>query len=131
MFFLSKALSLFVLPLGAACFLIGVSIVGQLAKRFRLAITANITALAILWLMGSRLIAGALLRPLEMRITPPGPLASADAIVVLGGCTEASLSLQSTPHLTQGADRLVYAAQLYREHRAKLIVLSGGGPEGS
>lgn len=131
MFFVSKVLSFFVFPLGAACLLIGFALAAQFYRRFRLAIIANLAALAVLWLMGSRIIAGALLRPLEMHNLPPSPMPSADAIVVLGGCTEAGSPPQPTVHLVQGADRIVYAAELYREHKAPLVVLSGGGGRGS
>jgi uncharacterized SAM-binding protein YcdF (DUF218 family) len=130
MFFVSKVLSFFIFPLGAACLLIGVSLAAQYSRRFRLAIVANFAALAVLWLMGSRIIAGALLRPLEMHSLPPTPIPSADAIVVLGGCTGVALPPQPTVHLIEGADRIVYAAELYREGKAPLVVLSGGGGRG-
>ena len=127
MFFFSKVLSFFVFPVGAACLLIAFSIFAQLSHRYRLAIIANAAALTVLWLLGSRLIAGTLLRPLEMRNVPAAPIPSADAIVVLGGCTESGTSPQPTVHLIQGADRLTYAAMLYKEHKAPIVVLSGGG----
>ena len=112
MFFVSKVLSFFVFPLGAACLLIGFALAAQFYRHFRLAMIANLAALVVLWLMGSRIVAGALLRPLEMHNLPPSPMPSADAIVVLGGCTEAAFPPQPTVHLVQGADRIVYAAEL-------------------
>jgi uncharacterized SAM-binding protein YcdF (DUF218 family) len=130
MFFVSKVLSFFIFPVGAACLLIGVSIVAQYTRRYRLAMVANLAALAVLWLMGSRIVAGALLRPLEMRDLSPSPMPKADAIVVLGGCTGVAFPPQPTVHLIEGADRIVYAAELYREGKAPLVILSGGGGKG-
>ena len=81
--------------------------------------------------MGSRIVAGALLRPLEMRDLLPSPMPKADAIVVLGGCTGVAFPPQPTVHLIEGAlNRIVYAAELYREGRAPLVILSGGGGKG-
>ena len=121
---------MFFSPLGVACLLIGTSSLAQIRKRFRLAIIADLIALAVLCLTGNSLVAGALLRPLEMRHVPPGSLSSTDAIVVLGGCTEAAFPPQPMVHLAEGADRIAYAAQLYLEHKAPLVVLSGGGARG-
>lgn len=130
MSFLSKVLPIFFFPLGAACLLMGIALVAQIRNRSRLTIIANLVALTILWLTGNRLVAGALLRPLEMRHVPSGPMPPADAIVVLGGCTEAPFPPQPMVHLAEGADRIVYAAELYLEHKAPLVVLSGGGAWG-
>jgi uncharacterized SAM-binding protein YcdF (DUF218 family) len=130
MFFVSKVLPVFFFPLGVACLLIGTSLLAQMRRRSRLAIIADLIALAILWLTGNSLVAGAILRPLEMRHVPPAPISSADAIVVLGGCTEAAFPPQPMVHLAEGADRIAYAAQLYLEHKAPLVVLSGGGAPG-
>ncbi len=46
---------------------------------------------------------------------------------MLGGVTGPAIPPQPTVHLTGGADRLTYGAQLYRDHRAPLVVVSGGG----
>ena len=45
---------------------------------------------------------------------------------MLGGVTAPALPPQPTVHLTDGADRLTYGAELYRDHKAPLVVLSGG-----
>lgn len=125
-FFLSKFLSMFVFPLGAGCLFIAVSLIAQVRERSRIAIAANLAALAILCLMGNRAVSHLLVRPLETRVIPAGPLPQADAIVVLGGVTGPAVSPQPTIHLTAGADRLTYGAELYRAHKAPLVVLSGG-----
>lgn len=127
MFFVSKVLPVFFFPLGVACLLICTSLFAQIRKRSRVAIIADLIALATLCITGNSLVAGALLRPLEMRHVPPGPISPTDAIVVLGGCTEQAFPPQPMVHLTEGADRIAYAAQLYLERKAPLVVLSGGG----
>ena len=73
-----------------------------------MAIAANLAALAVLLVMGNRAVAHLLVRPLEIRDIPAGPLPQADAIVVLGGVTGPAVALQPTIHLRGGADRLTY-----------------------
>jgi len=126
-FFLSKFLPTLFFPLGMACLFIAVSLIAQVRNRSRIAIAANLAALAILCLMGNRAVTGLLARPLETRDIPAGPPPQADAIVVLGGVTGPAVPPQPTVHLRGGADRLTYAAELYRTHKAALVVLSGGG----
>jgi uncharacterized SAM-binding protein YcdF (DUF218 family) len=125
-FFLSKFLPMLVFPLGAACLFITVSLIAQVRERKRMAIAANVAALAILCLMSNRAVSHLLVRPLETREIPAGPLPQVDAIVVLGGVTAPPVPPQPTIHLAGGADRLTYGAELYRDHKAPLVVLSGG-----
>jgi uncharacterized SAM-binding protein YcdF (DUF218 family) len=126
-FFLSKFLPTLFFPLGMACLLILASVIAQIRNRSRIAIAANLAALAILCLMGNPAISHLLVRPLETHDIPSGPLPQADAIVVLGGVTGPALPPQPTVHLMGGADRLTYGAELYRTHKAPLVILSGGG----
>jgi len=107
-FFLSKFLPTLFFPLVMACLFIALSLVAQVRKRSRMAIAANLTALAILCLMGNPAVAHLLVRPLETRDIPTGPLPSVDAIVVLGGVTGPAVPPQPTIHLYSGADRLTY-----------------------
>ena len=126
-FFLSKFLPTLFFPLGMACLFIAVSLIAQVRKRSRMAIAANLASLAVLCLMGNRAVSHLLVRPLETRDIPAGPLPQVDAIVVLGGVTGPAVAPQPTIHLTGGADRLTYGAELYRAHKAPLVILSGGG----
>jgi len=125
-FFLSKFLPALFFPLPMACLLIVVSLIAQFRNRGRMAIVANIVALAILCLMGNRAVSHLMMGPLESHDMPPVPLPQSDAIVVLGGVTAPAIPPQPTVHLTGGADRLIYGAQLYRDHKAQLVVVSGG-----
>jgi uncharacterized SAM-binding protein YcdF (DUF218 family) len=126
-FFLSKFLPALFFPLSMACLLILVSLIAQFRNRRRIAIVANIVALAILCVMGNRTVSHLIMSPLESHDMPPEPLPPADAIVVLGGVTAPAIPPQPVVHLTSGADRLTYGAQLYRDHKAQLVILSGGG----
>jgi uncharacterized SAM-binding protein YcdF (DUF218 family) len=125
-FFLSKFLPVLFFPLGMACLLMAISLIAQIRRRSRIAIATNLAALAILCLTGNRTVSHLLVRPLETRNMPAGPLPQADAIVVLGGVTGPALPPQPTVHLGEGTDRLTYAAELYRTHKAPVVILSGG-----
>jgi uncharacterized SAM-binding protein YcdF (DUF218 family) len=125
-FFSTKLLEPLFSPLGAIYLMLFVSIFAQLGSRARLAFVSKQTALSLLWLTSTPMISAALTRPLEMRSVSSVPITKADAIVVLGGVTQPALSPQPLVHLTRGADRLLYAAALYKAGTAPLVVLSGG-----
>jgi hypothetical protein len=69
-FFLSKFLPAVFFPLMMACPFIALSLIAQVRKRSRMAIAANLAALAVLCLMGNRAVAYLLERPLETRDIP-------------------------------------------------------------
>jgi uncharacterized SAM-binding protein YcdF (DUF218 family) len=112
-------------PVLIAWLLMILSLVAQLRRRTRLAIAASLAAVTILWLTGTSTITDALVRTLESRNIPSGEMPHADAIVVLGGVTRRAYRPQPVPHLAQGADRLVYAAELYKSGKAPLVIFSG------
>jgi len=126
-FFLSKLLPSLLSPLVIVCILIVVALIALYRRSYRLAATANLTALGILFILSNPLFAGLLLKPLETHNLPPNPLPAADAIVVLGGVSSPAFAPQPLAHLGGGADRLTYAAKLYQEGKAPFIVLSGAG----
>jgi uncharacterized SAM-binding protein YcdF (DUF218 family) len=127
-YLLSKFLPPLVYPLGLACLLIAVTL--WLRERPRLRTAALVTALALLWLGGNRLVAMSLMRSLEWRYLPgPGLRAydeRAEVIVVLGGGTRAPAYPRLYSEVNEAGDRLLYAARLYRRGVAPLILLSGG-----
>jgi uncharacterized SAM-binding protein YcdF (DUF218 family) len=49
-----------------------------------------------------------------------------DAILVLGGGVEAPLPPQNTPNLLAAADRVWYAARLYKAGKAPWVIVTGG-----
>jgi uncharacterized SAM-binding protein YcdF (DUF218 family) len=129
LFDLEKLPDLIFSPLLVTWLLMAISLFAQLHKRSQLAIATNLSAVAILWLTGTSLVSGVLVRTLEMRNVPSGQIPQADAIVVLAGITRRAYPPHPVVHLGQGADRLVYAAALYKEGRAPLVTFSGNRSE--
>ncbi len=137
LFYLSKLLPLFVYPLGMACVLLAVTLVIRRHPQWQTRLIA--VTLALLWLGGNRIVAMTLARSLEWRYAPsPGTASTiprADAIVVLGGATRTPGYPRPTAEVNEAGDRLLYAAWLYNQGAAPIIVLSGGaapwiGPAG-
>ena len=124
--FLSKLLPLFVYPLGLACVLMIAALIAR-RRRPRLTTIAIVVALALLLVGGNRWAALRVVRSLEWRIIPSAPLPRAEAIVVLGGATAPAFWPRPWVHLSEAGDRVLYAAKLYREGKAPLLILSGGG----
>jgi uncharacterized SAM-binding protein YcdF (DUF218 family) len=125
MFFLSKFLPLFVYPLGLACLLLVVAI-ATLWQRPRITAFALVGSLTLLLLAGNSGVAHTLLWSLESQYLPTAPLPNAAAIVVLGGATHSADPPRPWVEVTEAGDRLLYAAKLYRQGKAPLIILSGG-----
>jgi uncharacterized SAM-binding protein YcdF (DUF218 family) len=127
-FVLSKLLPPFIYPLGMACLLILLSL--WLRKRARWRTATLLSALALLWLGGNRLLSMSLLRSLEWRFLPSPALRDyserAEVIVVLGGGTRAIEYPRLSSEVNEAGDRLLYAAQLYRRGVAPRLLLSGG-----
>jgi uncharacterized SAM-binding protein YcdF (DUF218 family) len=107
------------------------SLVALLRNDRRLAILTTIATAAILWVAGSSVIGSALAHRLEAQHIPSGELPHADAIVVLAGVTGKAYPPQPVSHLHSGADRLIYAAKLYKEKKAPLLILGGNSDESS
>lgn len=125
--FLSKIIPPLVYPLGLGLLLILLAVI--LARRPRLQRLVLGLAFALLYLGGNEWIAQGLARSLEWRHLPPEELPAADAIVVLGGATLAQTPPRPIVELNEAGDRLVYAAWLYRQGHAPLVLLTGGGIE--
>ena len=125
--YLSKLLPLFVYPAGLAwlCLILALS----LRNRRRLQVGLLWLGLLTLGLGGNQFVAMALSTSLEWKIPPLSPTATlqpADAIVVLGGGTRSPSPPRYYPELNEGADRVVYAAQLWAAGAAPVILVSGG-----
>jgi uncharacterized SAM-binding protein YcdF (DUF218 family) len=122
--FLSKFLPLFVYPLGIASVIIVLSIFIQRFRRLQRILL--IAAFIILWVGGNRWLAYSLMRSLEWQYLPDKILPTADAIVVLGGGTEAADYPRQTVEVNGAGDRVIFAAQLYKQGKSPHILLSGG-----
>lgn len=122
--FLSKFLPLFVYPLGLVFFL---TVLALLVHRKRRLQTILLTAAVLILLVTSnRWISFQLARSLEWRYLPLEPVPQADAIVVLGGGTESGQYPRPSVEVNGAGDRILYAARLYKEGTAPVILVSGG-----
>jgi uncharacterized SAM-binding protein YcdF (DUF218 family) len=132
--FLSKLLPLFVYPLGLTCLLLIAALI--LVWRYpRATASVTLTALMLLIFAGNGWVAATAIRSLEGQYLPT-ELPQAEAIVVLGGATRSPESPRPWVEVSEAGDRVLYAAKLYREGKAPIVVLSGGrirwrGGEGS
>lgn len=122
--FLAKLLPACFSPLGIAGILLVLAMVYK--RRERMTRTVLGLALALLYLGGNRYVALALNRSLEGRYSPPQPIPQAEAIVLLGGGTNGWGAPRPLPEVNGAADRLFYAAWLYRQGKAPFILVSGG-----
>ncbi|GIX30234.1 MAG: hypothetical protein KatS3mg124_0706 [Porticoccaceae bacterium] len=119
-------------PLGIALLCDAAALASLLAARRRQA--ALLLALATGWLAFWSLppVGTAAIGRLEATYPPRAPweLPRAQAIVVLGGGVSGTGLAAQPVDLGDAADRVWYAARLYRAGRAPLVVLSGGAAPG-
>jgi uncharacterized SAM-binding protein YcdF (DUF218 family) len=123
--YLSKLLPLFFYPLGLASVSLIVALV-TLWKRPRIAAIAISLSLILLLVCSNAWVAKSLVRSLEWQNIPLAQIPQAEAIVVLGGATKSGAWPRPTVDLSESGDRVIYAAQLYRQKKAPIIILSGG-----
>jgi uncharacterized SAM-binding protein YcdF (DUF218 family) len=123
--YLSKLLPLFFYPLGLACICLLVALV-MLWKKPRSAALAILIALFVLLLGSNGWVSHFMVRSLEWQNLPLAEIPNAEAIVVLGGATKPALLPRPTVDLNEHGNRVIYAAQLYRQKKAPFIILSGG-----
>jgi uncharacterized SAM-binding protein YcdF (DUF218 family) len=127
-FELTKVLSLLLYPLSQCLLLIALAMVILLLHRVRAALVVLLLAFGWLYFASTAFFADFMMATLERDFRPKAMsvMTSADAIVVLGGATRGDTHMGTLPDLNQQADRLVYAAALYKAGKAPLVVLSGG-----
>ncbi|MDJ0647230.1 MAG: YdcF family protein [Xenococcaceae cyanobacterium MO_188.B19] len=123
--FLSKLLPLFVYPLGLSCILLLVSLFFSIRKS-RFTCIPILLSLVLLLTTANPRTANYLLQSLEKQYLPLTEMPTADAIVVLGGATKGVSPPRTLADLNEHGDRIIYAAKLYKEEKAPLIILSGG-----
>lgn len=121
---LSKVLPQLVYPFGLIFLLLSASLL--LRRKRRLQTRLITAALVIILITGNTWVAYSLMRSLEWQYLPPASPPDAEAIVVLGGGTEAPLYPRTMVELNGAGDRILYAAQLYHQGAAPYILLSGG-----
>ena len=121
---LSKLLPLFAYPLGLACLLLVLALVFHQNARARWWLT--LAAVLILWLGSTTGLSNLLARSLEYRYQPPEEIPASEVAVVLGGGTEPALSPRTSVEINSAGDRVLYAAELYRQGLARRLLLTGG-----
>ena len=125
--FLSKLIPLFIYPLGLASILLMVALfLGLKRKRSRWSPLLIFLALVILLAASNPFLSDRLVKSLEWQYFPPEEIPNTEAIVVLGGSTRPVSPPRMMADMNEHGDRLLYAAKLYQEGKAPLIILSGG-----
>ncbi len=125
--FLSKFLPLFVYPLGLACILLFLALLVSYKRKTSTFLV--VLALVILWLSSTTGFSNLLARSLEIKYLPPADIPIGEVMVVLGGGTEPASPPRSGVEINGAGDRVIYAAELYKEGKAPFILLSGGDIE--
>jgi len=123
--FLSKLLPLFIYPLGLSCILL-LAALFLAFKRSRWTFIPILLALVILFTASNVRVSNRLVKSLEWQYFPTENMPKAEAIVVLGGSSRNVDRPRIIPDLNEHGDRLLYAAKLYKDGKAPLIILSGG-----
>lgn len=122
--YLSKLLPLLVYPLGLACIFLLLALALEKKRRWRRGFL--ITALILLWLGSNRWVSYGLARSLEWRHLPSTSAPQAAVIVVLGGGTESADPPRPMVEVNGAGDRVLYAARLFHQGAAPVILVSGG-----
>ena len=127
-YILAKIFWVLAQPLSIAVLLILLGVILLLWGRERLAIGANIAALAVLVLCGFTTFGPMIIRPLEDRFVRPASMPeSISTIIVLGGSTLAKVStVRGVAELNDAGDRLTDAVALARLYPEARVVYSGG-----
>ena len=68
-----------------------------------------------------------MIRKLESRYPASDPVPKADCILVLGGGTVRRVAPRKTVEVDDAGDRVLYAAYLYRQGQAPLVICTAGG----
>jgi len=121
--YFSKLLPQLIYPVGLACLLILLSL---LIRHTGWRKGLLVLAFLVLFLGGNRWVVLGLAQSLEWRYLPPGEVVKADAIVILAGDLRMADYPRSMSEIGEAGDRLIYAAQLYSQGAAPVVLYSGG-----
>jgi uncharacterized SAM-binding protein YcdF (DUF218 family) len=125
--YLSKLLPLLVYPLGLSCIMLVLILALKKHRKWRQGL--SIAALLLLWLASNRWVSFALARSLEWQNLPSDIIPQAEVIVILGGGTESADPPRPMTEINSAGDRVLYAAKLYKDGAAPIILASGGNLE--
>lgn len=125
---LSKILTQMAFPLFFGLLLILIGLILMTLNYRRSGFSSSLIGVAIIWFFSTPAVSNAIRTSLEMHY-PPLAIAAipeGDVIVILGGALAYPVSPRLEIELTEQADRVLYAARLYRAGKAPLILASGG-----
>lgn len=126
--YLSKILPLFVMPISVVLILVLAALLLLARGRTRIASGVLVSALGVLWISATPLVAEGLYRNLESRY-PPLPLErvpQAGCVLLLGGAVSPALAPRVDVELGEPVDRVYKAAQLYRAGKARMVIVTAG-----
>ncbi len=120
-------------PLSAALSALLVLLLLWLLTRRGAFLVAMVVVMGLLWLLATPWVSRNLQSLIESQAgeVSAEALPRADAIVVLGGTLAPPASPGGDANLSAAADRLVYAAKLFKLGKSPIILLSGGNPAGA
>lgn len=124
--FLSKLIPPLFYPLGLTSILLLIALGTLLWKRPRLAALPILLALVVLLGSSNSWAADWLVSSLELQNVPPAELPTADAIVVLGGCSRSAQAPRPWVDLSEEGDRILHGIRLYQQGKAPKLIFSGG-----
>jgi uncharacterized SAM-binding protein YcdF (DUF218 family) len=123
--YLAKLLPQIIMPVGLAALLLFITLF-LIRKHHKTATWLVLISLILVGVGGNAYFSAYFARTLEWRYMPPQGEVKADAIVLLGGGTEPADEPRTGVEVNGAGDRVLYAAQLYKQGAAPLIILSGG-----
>jgi len=131
--YLSKILPLFVMPLGVVFTLLLVALILLRFEKRRTAAIFVVLSFAVLWIASTPLVADRLYRHIESSYPPvsSADIPVSDCIVLLGGVVAAPLAPRIEMDMNDAVDRVYKAAQLYRDGKGKMLIVSAGNQPGS
>jgi uncharacterized SAM-binding protein YcdF (DUF218 family) len=123
-----KLLAAALMPINVILVLGAAALVLAARRRARAAAGAGAAAFLLLLAAATPAVSNAMVASLERQFlpVPPERSASADAIVVLGGCLAPERPPRLSAELVESSDRLLHAARLYRAGKAPVVLASGG-----
>lgn len=123
-----KLLAAALMPINVILALGAAALVLAARKKARAAAGTGAAAFLLLLVVATPAISNAMVASLERQYLPvvPQRSASADAIVVLGGCLAPERPPRLSAELIGSSDRLLHAARLYRAGKAPVVLASGG-----
>ncbi len=124
--YFSKLLPLLVYPVSLACILIlmGLVVRGRGWQKATLSL-----AFGVLFITGNHWVSLGVAQILEWRYLPPQPGVQAEAIIILAGDMRERDTPRVIPEVGEAGDRIIYAAHLYNQGAAPVIIHSGGNIE--